>query len=330
MVEFLPLWLQKKKDDGRYCRSCGAMSVPQALPTLSFQGHKAAIYTLCQGLEPGTFLSAGGDGIVVRWQLDAPHDGIAIVHVGEPIFSLLVLERTSRVLIGTGTGRLLVVDLLTKQEIQVIQAHSKGIFRITFLNDHTLACAGGDGVLSIWRLDEGTGPSPTLTPVRRIPLCEEKLRDIVLTSDRERMLVACGDGTIREFDLPILNEQQRFGGHEKGANCTVLHPSKPALVSGGKDGHVKVWRTNGQQALEFAAHKGSIYSTTFDPQGRFLVTAGRDALLKVWDASTMDPVWRSTREKRFHTHSINALLWLDDVLLTASDDRRVQGWEFPA
>jgi len=304
--------------------------VPPLRVASTFQGHKGAIYALSQGSEPGTFLSAGGDGIVVRWHVDAPNDGTGLVNVGEPVFSLQLIARRSLLLIGTGSGRLMVVDLNTRREIQVSSTHEKGIFRITELESDVLACAGGDGVLSIWRLDEGTGPSPTLTPVRRIPLCEEKLRDIVLTSDRERMLVACGDGTIREFDLPLLNEQQRFEGHEKGANCAVLHPSKPALISGGKDGHVKVWRTNGQLALEFAAHKGSIYSTTFDPRGRFLVTAGRDALLKVWDANTMDPVWRSTREKRFHTHSINVLLWLDDVLLTASDDRRVQGWEFPA
>lgn len=300
------------------------MSEPQANPSLSFQGHKAAIYALCKAQDHGAFLSAGGDGIVVRWQLNAPQAGRAIVNVGEPIFSLLVLEQASRILIGTGTGRLLVVDLLTKREIQVVQAHTKGIFRITLLNDHSLACAGGDGVLSIWSFEEG--PSSTLTLLRRIPICEEKLRDIMLTSDRQRMVVACGDGTIRELDLPHLNELQRFDGHEKGANCAVFHPFKPVLISGGKDGQVKVWRSDGTLALQFAAHKGSIYSATFDPQGRFLVTAGRDALLKTWDANTMDPVWRSSREKRHHTHSINALLWLDDVLLTASDDRRVQGW----
>jgi len=294
---------------------------------VGFQGHKSAIYALCKAQDHGAFLSAGGDGIVVRWQLDAPQDGRAIVNVGEPIFSLLVLEQTSKVLIGTGTGRLLVIDLPTKREIQVVQAHTKGIFKITLLNDQTLACAGGDGALSIWRMDEG--PTSILTPLRRIPLCEEKLRDIVLTSDRQRLVVACGDGTMRELDLPHLNELQRFDGHEKGANCAVFHPFKPVLISGGKDGQVKVWRSDGTLALQFAAHKGSIYSATFDPAGRFLATVGRDALVKTWDAKTMEPIWRSAREKRHHTHSINALLWLDGMLLTASDDRRVQGWEFP-
>ena len=297
-------------------------------PITSFQGHKGAIYALCLGLEPGIFLSAGGDGIVVRWHVDAPTDGLGIVSVGEPIFSLQLIVQGSILLIGTGTGRLVVVDLKTRRELQVLSAHTKGIFRITVLENDVLACAGGDGTLSIWRIADE--PFSVLTLVRRIPLCEEKLRDIVLSSDRQRMIMACGDGSLRELDFPQLNERQRFDGHAKGANCAVFHPAKPVMVSGGKDGQVKIWHADGRLALEWPAHKGSVYATSFDPSGRYLVTAGRDALLKIWDANTLDAVTRSTREKNAHTHSINALLWVGDVLLTASDDRRVQGWDLSA
>ncbi len=296
-------------------------------PLYSYQGHKGAIYALCQGPEPQTFLSAGGDGIVVRWQVDAPNDGHGLVNVGEPVFSLQLIERRSLLLIGTGSGRLVVVDLHTRREVQAHSEHTKGIFRITLLDDHALACAGGDGTLSIWRITDDL--SSPLTLSRRIPLCEEKLRDIVLSSDRQRMIVACGDGSLRELDLPLLNERQRFDGHANGANCAALHPSKPVMVSGGKDGQVKIWHADGRLALEWPAHKGSVYATSFDPSGRYLVTAGRDALLKVWDANTLDVVVRSNREKNAHTHSINALFWVGDVLLTASDDRRVQGWRLP-
>jgi WD repeat-containing protein 61 len=304
------------------------MSGPVPPPLFTFQGHKAAIYSLCQGLERGTFLSAGGDGIVVQWHLDAPNDGLGVVNVGEPVFSLQTIQRRSLLLIGTGAGRLVVVDLHTRREIQTLSVHTKGIFRITLLDDYLLACAGGDGTLSIWRIADDV--SSPLALVRRIPLCEEKLRDIVLSSDRQRMIVACGDGSLRELDFPQLNERQRFDGHAKGANCAVFHPSKPVVVSGGKDGQVKVWHADGRLALEWPAHKGSVYITSFDPSGRFLVTAGRDALLKVWEANTLDARMRSAREKNAHTHSINTLLWVGDLLLTASDDRRVQGWRLPA
>ncbi|MBL7950912.1 MAG: WD40 repeat domain-containing protein [Flavobacteriales bacterium] len=291
--------------------------------TSTFQGHTAAVYALCAFGED-SFLSAGGDGMVVKWDLARPEQGEAIVHVGEAIFSLHLLAERDLLLIGTGTGRLLVIDLRTRKEVQAIEAHTKGIFRISPLDKDTMACAGGDGALSIWSFStDNTAP---LTQLRRIPLCEEKLRDITRSAEGERIIVACGDGSLRELDLPDLNERQRFEGHAKGSNCAAFHPTKPVLISGGKDGQVKVWRADGGCMLEFAAHKGSVYATSFDPTGRYLVTAGRDALLKVWDANTLEPVQRSAREKISHTHSINAVLLLGNTLITASEDRRIHAW----
>ncbi|MBL7938071.1 MAG: hypothetical protein JNL43_01820 [Flavobacteriales bacterium] len=300
------------------------MSARSFHPNAIFQGHKAAVYALCAGTQPGSFLSAGGDGVVVHWRVDQPDHGEALVNVGEAIFSLCSLEERGLLMIGTSSGRLLVIDLRTRKEVQAIPAHAKGIFRICPLDPNTLACAGGDGALSIWRQsDDRTGP---LNLLRRIPLCEEKLRDVALSATRERIIVACGDGGLRELDLPALNERQRFEGHDGGSNCVAFHPTKPVLISGGKDGHVKVWRPDGGCLVGFAAHKGSVYATSMDPTGRYLATAGRDALLKVWDANTLGPVHRSTRERSAHTHSINAVLWLGKTLITASDDRTLKAW----
>ena len=300
------------------------MSAGPFRPTATFQGHKAAVYALCEGATSGSFLSAGGEGIVVQWHVDRPDQGEAIVNVGEAVFSLGMLAEQELLLIGTGTGRLLVVDLRMKSEVQAIEAHTKGIFRICPLEANAVACAGGDGALSTWSLsDDRTKP---LTTLRRIPLCEEKLRDIARSAEGERIVVACGDGSLRELDLPTLNERQRFEGHAKGANCVTFHPTKPALISGGKDGQVKVWRPDGGCLLEFAAHKGSVYATSIDLTGRYLATVGRDALLKIWDANTLEPIQRSAREKSAHTHSINATLWLGNTLITGSDDRSIQAW----
>ncbi len=303
------------------------MSSASFRPTASFLGHKSAVYALAVDRGSGLFLSAGGDGIVVQWQLDAPEHGEALVNVGEAIFSLCVLGEQDLLMIGTGTGRLLVIDRQTRKEVQATEAHTKGIFRIVRLDEGTLACAGGDGSLSIWSL--GADRNKPLARLRNIPLCEEKLRDIVVSSESERVVVACGDGSLRELDQPSLNERQRFEGHDKGANSATFHPTKPVMISGGKDGQVKVWRADGGCLLDFATHKGSVYVTSFDPTGRYLVSTGRDALVKIWDASSLEPVLRSSRERDAHTHSVNALIWVGQTLITGSDDRNVRAWKLP-
>ncbi|MBX2971799.1 MAG: hypothetical protein KF797_01750 [Flavobacteriales bacterium] len=291
----------------------------------SFQGHKAAVYALGAGHAPGTFLSAGGEGIVVRWQLDRPEQGEAIVNAGEAVFSLHLLAEQERLLIGTGSGRLLAIDLRSGKAVQAIEAHTKGIFRICPIDANTVACAGGDGALSTWHVPhERTSP---LAPLRRIPLCDEKLRDIV--PGTQRIAVACGDGSVRELAPGTLNEVARIEGHGSGTNAVHYHPAKPVLLSGGKDGELRIWRSDGSLLHAAAAHKGSVYVVTVDPSERWLVTAGRDALVKVWEAATLDPVARSARDRSGHTHSVNAAIWCEGSLITASDDRSIRSWRMP-
>lgn len=302
-------------------------------PSDTYSGHSGAVYALCHGARAGHFLSSGGDGLVASWDLHRPDEGAVIVKVGEPVFSLLVDAPRNMLLIGTGSGRLVVVDLREQAESQVVELHRKGIFRIVSHSPSGFLCAGGDGILSVWRWSgfrDGSTPL-TVEVIRQIPLCEEKLRDIVRSEAGDEVAVACGDGTVRVLDVVLFNENKRYVGHEHGANAVAFHPRKPVLVSGGKDGHVRIWHLHGPEAdlHAFAAHKGAVYAVLFDASGRRLVTAGRDALVKIWDAETLEAVQRSAREKNAHTHSINAALLAGHRLITAGDDRKILGWPLP-
>ena len=78
-------------------------------------------------------------------------------------------------------------------------------------------------------------------------------------------------------------------------------------MSGGRDGHVRVWGKNGEEILAFPAHEGAIYRMAI-AQGK-LWTASRDKTVKSW---SMDD--GSNR-------SINALSASTDALLFGGDDR---------
>lgn len=299
------------------------MKVPlQAAGT--FQGHTAAVYALC-AVGADEFLSAGGDGIVVRWNVSHPEHGSVLVKVGEPVFSIHHDPLRNALLIGTGTGRLLLIDLASQREVQVEQAHQKGIFCIVAHTPHGFVCAGGDGAISSWRWS--SAGTLRVERERFITLCEEKLRDVTVSNDGTRLVVACGDGSWRELATNHFSENIRSTQQDKGLNAVLFHPNKPVLLSGGKDGELKAWRVDGTLIHAVPVHKGSVYVVTADPEGRWLITAGRDALVKVWDASTLDPVQRSSRDRSGHTHSVNAAVWCGTTLITASDDRRIHSWK---
>lgn len=293
-------------------------------PVAHFNGHQGPVYALAKGTAHGTFLSAAGDHRIVQWHIDRPAEGLLIADAGQAAFSLLHIG--TMLLIGDEHGGLHLVDLARKHEVRLEHVHRKGIFAFARLPDGRIAAAGGDGTLSLWDVS-----ATSLALLRRIPLCEEKVRGLALHTDGSRLAVACGDGTIRILDTTDLNELHTVQAHATGVTSVAWHPHKPALISGGKDGHLRAWRSDRAFAslLDLPAHTGSIYSIAFDEEGRHMATASRDKTAKVWDARTFDALARLDRAAHGHTHSVNALCWTGGMLLTAGDDKRAIAWAVP-
>lgn len=297
--------------------------------TTRFMGHRGPVYVLSTTTEAGFFLSGSGDGSVVRWGIHEPGTGTILAKVGRAIFAMHHPD-PHVVYLGDEDGGLHVVDLDRREEVQLERAHSKGIFDITHLPDGRLVVAGGDGEMSVWMPQ--SGGKLLLERQRSIPLTDEKIRGLAPDPDGKLLAVACGDGRIHILDTTDLNELYTLPGHDIGANSLAWHPTKPVLVSGGKDGHIRLWRTDEDfKALHaFPAHKDAIYRLAFSPDGTRLASAGRDKTAKLWDANTSEPLQRLDRLHGGHGYSVNAVAWLDGrTLLTSSDDKTIVAWDVP-
>lgn len=296
---------------------------------LAHREHTSAIYTL--GSIPGTtvVLSSGGDGLVLGWDPARPNEVKALARIPNTVYALYSPRSGDLLVAGTSNGELHFIDLNAKRELQRIKAHEKGIFQLTSLNDGRLVCAGGDGVLSVWRLaPDPLTAVPQLVLERSIPLSDTKLRDVDMAPGGSMLAVACGDGSVRVLDTQLFNDVAAFHAHDNGATAVAYHPGKPVLMSGGKDGYIRVWHTGEDYRLilEFAAHRSAIYRIAVDDKQRFIATAGRDKTVKLWEASTFEPQQRSDQNVRGHSHSVNALIWAGDELYSGSDDRRLLRW----
>lgn len=291
---------------------------------VQFSGHKGPVYVLVPGTTKGIFISGSGDGTLVRWDLAAPDHGELLARTDQGVFSILPLQGTDLLLVGGANGDLRVIDLAQLREVQLLRFHTKGIFRIAALPHGRVACAGGDGVLSIWSID-GEG---SLRPLRSIPLSENKLRDFALTPNGDLSAVACGDGTVRILETEGFNETHTLVAHEGGANALAWHPGKPALLSGGKDGHIRIWHTGEEfrEQRSIAAHRSTVYRIVFDAEGSRCATTSRDKTAKIWSADSLEPITRLDRDRGGHALSVNDALWLNGNLITAGDDRRIVRW----
>jgi len=291
-----------------------------------YEGHRSPVYALSAGPVTRTFLSGSGDGVVAQWSLGSEAKGMALATVDEAVFSVLYMPHHRMLVVGTEGGALHVIDLRDKQEKHCFRGvHHRGVFDLVAVDDDRFACAGGDGSLSIWRMS-ATGVRCRLE--RQIPLCEEKLRGLAVGQGGRLVAVACGDGRIRVLDTHLFNENVTLEGHPEGALAVAFHPTKPVLVSSGKDGHLRSWMLNGnnRQLLALPAHRSAIYRIAFRSDGALLASAGRDKAVKLWDGRNLDPMWRHESRSGGHTHSVNAVLWMDDLLLSAGDDRVIRAF----
>jgi len=294
--------------------------VPPLLLPFEIHRAKAPIYAL-SSLGDG-LLAGCGDGATLRWSPSSPDRIELVAQVPASIFALCEISPLSFAL-GTAAGELYIVDLDSRQAVQRIAAHATAIHDIAMIGHDRMATAGADGCIGVWQRAQGSWDL-----IRRIPITDMKLRSLSVSTDSGLLALACGDGSVRLLDTLLFNELGTFPGHEGGANCVAFHPEKAALLSGGKDGHLRAWdlREPQRELVSIAAHRSTVYAIGFDPLSSRFATASRDKTAKVWDAGGLNVLQRLDARAMGHAHSVNALVWLSAELITAGDDRRLIRW----
>jgi WD40 repeat protein len=293
---------------------------------IQFNGHAMGVYALEQGHNPETVFSGAGDKFVAEWNFETLMPERFSVKMDQTVYSLCHIAEKKQLYIGDSLGHLHLVNLDTKQEERNIEAHGKGIFEIVY-NKHKaqLYTLGGDGVLRIWQL-------PDLRLLLSLPIGLGKLRNAALNTNESMLAIADGDGPVRIFETEFYNEVACLPAHDKGSGAVAWHPFKPLLITGGRDAHLRFWKTdeNFRLVREIPAHNYAIYAIRFHPNDWCCATASRDKTIKIWDSATFDePIRIDRKAYQGHLNSVNAIHWLQhpQLLISAGDDRIINAWE---
>jgi WD40 repeat protein len=288
-------------------------------------GHRAAIYALDQGEKPNEVLSGGGDGLVVKWDLDNPEVGQVIAQVQANIFSMKYIPHLHRLAIGNMHGGIHWIDLHTNDNIKNVAIHEKGVFDIQYFNDH-IYTVGGQGRLVKWSAED-------CRSLETFHISNKSLRSIDYCASRNEIAVGSSDYSIYILDATDLTIKKQIDkAHENSVFTVKYSPDGEHLMSGGRDAMLKVWRTEQEYELVSAqpAHWFTINKIIFSPSGAVFVTASRDKSAKIWDAKTFK-VLKVIEKTRLvgHSNSVNSIFWTDykNTLVTCSDDRLVMGWD---
>ena len=104
-----------------------------------------------------------------------------------------------------------------------------------------------------------------------------------------------GGGTLETWEAFGKKLYTQSGAHSSALTAVAFSASGVSLITGGKDGQVKVWiAKNGQLRHKLSAHTNAIYAIAPHPVPAqpFFATAGEDSTLAVWHANQFQLLWR--------------------------------------
>ena len=285
----------------------------QAKHLKSFTGHQSAVYALCSDGDGG-FFSAGGDGMLVRWNLEEL-DGVLVARIPDNVYCLAFDDLRHTLLAGTRKGELFVItDILSATPIvKRFEAHVKGLYKLMVTDDGYVS-SGGDGHILFWDMQ--------FQVVGKINNSLESTR--ALCYDHEHNLWAgSSDKAIRIYNRDLQLQSIQYQ-HTSSIFSICALPSG-RMISGGRDATLRVWENTQNHEGSIAAHLLHIHAIELQPSANWVATASMDKTVKIWDAGTLDLLKVLDKDKLpFHKASVNTLLWLDESkILSAGDDRCV-------
>lgn len=288
-------------------------------------GHQGALFALDYGDVSGSVLSAGGDGLIVRWLPQAPETGEVIARVDSNVFAMKYIPELHRLAIGNMYGGVHWINLHNNENLRNVAHHEKGVFAMEWINGH-LYSLGGQGCLAKWDAE-------ACRVLETVRLSHKSLRGMAYHRGRNELAIGSSDYSIYLLDAESLQVKRHLeGAHQNSVFTVAYSPDGRYLLSGGRDAHLRVWDLGEDMALvsEQPAHWFTVNKIAFAPDGRMFATASRDKSIKLWDAATFK-LLKVIDKRRYggHTHSVNELLWTqhEGWLISASDDRQLMGWE---
>lgn len=288
-------------------------------------GHNASIFALDSDETRNHFLSAAGDGWIVRWNLDDPEMGRLIAKVETQIFSLLHLPELKKLVVGNMNGGVHWIDLENPKQTKNIAHHKKGTFGICRVGPK-LFTIGGGGTLTKWDI---TSSSST----ESFQLSNQSLRSIDFSPVRNELSIGSSDNNIYVLDASTLELKKTIQqAHDNSVFTLRYSPDGDLLLSGGRDAHLKVWAIDDHYKCISSqpAHWYTINDIQFHPNGHCFATASRDKTIKIWDSKIFQllKVIETVRDQG-HINSVNCLHWsaYHDYLISGSDDRSMIIWK---
>ncbi len=290
----------------------------------SLTGHRDCVYTVEPSGNPVHFFSAGGDGMIVRWDLASPHEGELIAKLPNSVYAIHYLSKNDYLVAGNNYEGIHLLDWKEKKEMASLKLSNTSIFDIKS-NHNDLMVASSDGMLTVVDVEKWSVK-------KKLSASEKSARAIAINPLAGEMAIGYSDCFIRVFSLDDYSLKFEFQAHQNSVFALSYTPDFKFLISGSRDARLKTWDVASAyvQAAEVVAHLYAVNHIAFSADGLHFVTGSMDKSIKVWSTKEMKLIKVIDKARHAgHGTSVNKLLWtsFNNQLISASDDRTLSVWD---
>ena len=289
------------------------------------EGHKDEVTALALSGDAHRLFSASRDKTIRVWDVERGSE-LHILHGHTEWVRCLALSRDEGTLFSAALDSTVRVwDVESGRELRRIDG-CKPPFALSD-DQRLLFCqvsAGiepWDNVIRVWDLTANR-------ELCRLAENEETftVMRIVCGADGRSVFSACGDKTVRAWDVDGRREVRRFLGHRETVYSLALSADGRTLFTGSLDNTIRAWDTlDGRELYRIAGHGDAVDALALSTKRAMLFSGSADRTIRGWDLTTGP----ATHPNEGHTRSVTAIAFdrSGRLMFSGSYDRTIRAWD---
>ena len=275
----------------------------------------AAARPVC-GQEPVAYITTGNSG--PYYEIASAEILLEPLETGSsrPVVTALAASHDGKYLAAAGDDHAIrIIEVESGETLEILSGHEDWIQSLSFAGDsQALFSAGNDGRVLQWN---NRYPIEA-TEVVRLPYA---LRSLTVSNQQQLLAIGGFSKEIVVWDLSAGKVRFRLTCDCRDQRCVRFSPDGMHILSGGRDGELRVWRTdNGEVIADFHEHVGRVQTASFSADGWQVTSAGEDRQLIRYDLQTA----RVTHKQEFAQSKLMSLCLIsNDVVAVAGADNAI-------
>lgn len=239
-------------------------------------GHHRPIWSL-QFLSPNRLVTAGHDGTVRLWSLEAKREHLIVDHQGEVLWAVGVSPDGQLLASGGDSGHIHLWDVESGEPWATFPGHREAVLALAFAPNGWLISGGADRCVRIWDV-EAHQEIGALTDL------SGAVNAVAVTPDSERLATGTEDMIVSLWNLSTRQLQNRLEGHSGLVEALSLSANGRTLATASQDWTIRLWDLeSGRNLATLTGHQGPVWSVAFGAQDSVLASGSEDGTVRLWD-----------------------------------------------